>query len=122
MGDRGNSLLGTQKLFKSPPHYPTILPHYITPLYYPTTHLRIPHITPLPTYVSPHITPLPTYVSPHVRLCVLGWYDRDYCEVKNWHQSSKLVKVHRIITMGFTILYAGFETCFAPRHQRYQRC
>ena len=25
-----------------------------------------------------------------------GWYDRAYCEVKNWHQSSKLVQVHRL--------------------------
>lgn len=25
-----------------------------------------------------------------------GFYDRSYCEVKNWHQSSKLVKAPRI--------------------------
>eukprot|EP00729_Bicosta_minor_P020132 gene20132-5185_t len=25
-----------------------------------------------------------------------GWYDRDYCEVKNWHQSAKLVQAPRI--------------------------
>lgn len=25
-----------------------------------------------------------------------GFYDRSYCEVKNWHQSAKLVKAPRI--------------------------
>lgn len=42
-------------------------------------------------------TPTPVSVrTPSTCVCRQGFYDRSYCEVKNWHQSAKLVEAPRI--------------------------
>lgn len=48
---------------------------------------------------SLHLSPavvLPPFIIHSLAGFAQGFYDRSYCEVKNWHQSSKLVKTPRI--------------------------